>query len=75
MRRYLADIREELGLSQRSVAERLRISAGAYSLIENDRRQSDMNLSTLNSLAEALSISPEELFRLEQDYRSKRGSA
>lgn len=53
MRKWLKDIRTELGLSQAAFAERLRISEAAYSLIERGLRQKKVDVEFVVTVAEA----------------------
>ncbi len=57
MRTYLKELRENLNLTQLGVAQKLNISEGSYSLIENGKRQSDMTISMAQKLASIFDVS------------------
>ena len=59
MRRYLKELREKSGLSQKQTAEVLAISQNYYSMIENGERQKDLDLSIVTKLAEIFNVSVE----------------
>lgn len=61
MRSYLKEIREQLGLSQQDVAEKLGISLSYYSLIESGNRQKSMELITAQKISMVLNISIESI--------------
>ena len=75
MRNYLINMRQQRNLPAQDVANNMKISPSAYSLIESGKRQQDMTISVMNKLASVFKIPPEEIFRLEQDYRAQRDTA
>lgn len=75
MRYYLHDLRLRDKLTLKQIADKLAITAQAYWAIEQGRRQSDMTLSTMERLAAAFNVEPEDIMRMEQQYRSSRDIA
>lgn len=54
MRQWLKKIREDLGLSQRTVAEKVGISQNYYSSIETGERGKPLNVDIAKKIAEVL---------------------
>ena len=59
MRKWLKDLREEKGLTQQNVAEKLDIAQQYYSCIENGERQKDLSLSIIVKIAETFGVTIE----------------
>jgi Predicted transcriptional regulators len=75
MRGYLKKLREDRGLSQQDVAEKLAVSRQYYSLIENGDRQPNMDITLGAKLASALGVSMQAIITAETDYISSRQEA
>ena len=75
MRDYLLNVRKRTKQTLRQVAEKMSITEQAYSHIEKGVRQTDMTLTTIERLASAYDMTPEEIMHLEQDYRAQRDTA
>lgn len=56
MRKYLKKLREEKGLTQQEVAEKMGMRPNYYCMFETGSRQADMNLSIAEKLAEVFGI-------------------
>ncbi len=65
MRDYFVRLREEKGLSQQNVADKLGISRQYYQMIETGDRQKKMDLSIAGGLASILGVSLMEILKLE----------
>ena len=66
MRNWLKKLREENGLSQEKMAERLGVVQGYYSMIETGERQKNLDLSLAIKLAEILGVSVEYIVEQEK---------
>ena len=66
MRKWLKRIRDEKGLSQGAMAEKLGVVQGHYSMIENGERQKNLDLSLAIKLAEILGVSVEYIVEQEK---------
>lgn len=69
MRQYLKSIRNQQGLSQAELSEKIGISQNYYSLIENGERQQNMSLALLQKFADAFGIPLTELIAAENQYK------
>ena len=56
VRQYLKKLREEKGLTQQMVAEKMGIGQSYYSDIELAVKQTDMSLSTMQKLSEVFGV-------------------
>lgn len=56
MRQYLKKLREEKGLTQQMVAEKMGIGQSYYSDIELAVKQTDMSLSTMQKISESFGV-------------------
>lgn len=63
VRKELKKLRIDYDLSQKVMAEKLGISAGAYSLIENGKRHG--NSKTWEKIKEILNISDEKMWEIQ----------
>ncbi len=70
MREWLKELRQERKLSQQDVAERLKITQQYYALIENGKRQSNLDLVMISRLSEAFDVSIGYIIEQEQKIRS-----
>ncbi|MBR2181533.1 MAG: helix-turn-helix transcriptional regulator [Oscillospiraceae bacterium] len=66
MRKWLKKLREEKGLSQERIAEKLGVVQGYYSMIETGERQKNLDLSLAVKLAEILGVSVEYIIEQEK---------
>ncbi len=69
MRQYLKKLREEKGLTQQEVAEKMRIGQSYYSDIELAVKQADMNLSIAEKLAEVFDIPVAQIIEEEKKLK------
>ena len=69
MRKYLVEKRNELGLSQQDVADKIGVSRQYYGLIENGDRQKDMDISLLEKISIAFGIPFSELVEMERSHK------
>ena len=67
MRKWLKVLRENKGLSQTNMAEKLGLSRQGYSNIESGKRQADLNLSITSKLANIFGISIDEIVQMEKE--------
>lgn len=67
MRDWMKKKREELNLTQQSVADSIGVSKQYYQLIESDKRQQDLCTSLIMSLANCFNMSAIEIVNLEND--------
>ena len=65
MRSYLRDMRNEMGLSQGTVADKMGVAQNTYAMIELGERQVDMSLSVIKKLSNAFGVPIE--FIIEQE--------
>ena len=70
MREWLKELRQEKRFSQQDVAERLKITQQYYALIENGKRQSNLDLVMISRLAEAFEVSIGYIIEQEQKMQS-----
>lgn len=56
MRKWLIELRNNSGITQSMMAERLGLSQSYYAQIETGERQADMNLSTACKIADIFNI-------------------
>ena len=70
MREWLKELRQEKKFSQQDVAERLKITQQYYALIENGKRQSNLDLVMISRLSEAFDVSIGYIIEQEQKVRS-----
>lgn len=56
MRNYLKKLREEKGLTQQEVAEKMGMRPNYYCMFETGSRQADMNLSIAERLSEVFGV-------------------
>ena len=61
MREYLKRIREEKGLTQQYIAEKLGISQNYYCDIENGVRQKELKVNILTKLSQVMNVPIETL--------------
>lgn len=61
MREYLKRIREEKGLTQQYIAEKMGISQNYYCDIENGVRQKELKLNILTKLSQVMNVPIETL--------------
>lgn len=69
MRKWLRVLRENKGLSQTNMAEKLGLSRQGYSNIESGKRQADLNLSITSKLANIFGISIDEIVQMEKEKK------
>lgn len=69
MRDWLKQLREEHGLTQKQVGEKLDISESYYSYIEAGDRQKVMDISLARKLSNIFSISVEQIVEFETTGR------
>lgn len=69
VRQYLKKLREEKGLTQQEVAEKMRIGQSYYSDIELAVKQVDMNLSIAEKLAEVFDIPVAQIIEEEKKLK------
>ncbi len=74
-REYLKLLRNNQNVTQKDIAALCGMSKSAYCMIENGVLERDMKFSTLEKLAVAYHLTPEQILHLEQDYRDQRDSA
>lgn len=67
MRKYLINLRNEYGLSQQDVAQKLGISRQYYQMIENGERQKHLALPLASSIATLYGISVIDVERYERE--------
>lgn len=67
MRQYLVDLRQEKGLSQQDVANRLGISRQYYQMIENGERQKHLALPLASGLAVLFDVNVMDIERYERE--------
>lgn len=67
MRQYLFDLRQEKGLSQQDVANRLGISRQYYQMIENGERQKHLALPLASGLAVLFGVNVMDIERYERE--------
>jgi DNA-binding XRE family transcriptional regulator len=66
MREYLKKLREEHDMSQHDVAKAIGITRQYYEMIENGKRQKQMDITLVTSLARVFSVSAEEIINNER---------
>lgn len=69
MREWLRSIRSEKQLTQLEMGQKMGISESYYNLIENGARQTNMDISTISKLANALEISVADIIKYEINYK------
>lgn len=69
LRKWLKKLREESGLSQQQVADRLNITRQYYQQIEAGDRQQKMDITLSSKLSELFGISTEEISIKERKIR------
>lgn len=69
MRTWLTKLRQKRKLSQADIAAMINVSQSYYSLIENDARQSDLNLSTAEKLSKIFKISLKKISEYEKERK------
>lgn len=62
MRGYLKALRDERGMSQQDIANKVNITRQYYSLIEGGERQQRMDVTLATKLADAFNISPQRIY-------------
>ena len=67
MRGWMKSKREELGLTQQSVADKLGVSKQYYQLIEKGERQSDLCVSLIMGLATCFNMSAVDIVNFENE--------
>lgn len=65
MREWLKAQREEHGLTQARIAEKLGISEGYYSYIENGERQKRMDITLVTKLSDIFHLSIQQIVEFE----------
>lgn len=75
MREYLAKLRTAMGVSQQAVADAMGISSQYYSLIENGKRQENMDITLILALAKVFDVSPQVIFDAEHALHQESGAA
>jgi putative transcriptional regulator len=66
MREYLKKLREEHDMSQQDVANAIGISRQYYEMIENGKRQKQMDITLVTALARVFNVSSEEVISNER---------
>lgn len=66
MREYLKKLREEKGLNQQEMADKIGISKQYYSLIENGERQKKMDITLVSAIATICGVSVEKIIEFER---------
>lgn len=67
MRRYLRELREELGYTQLEISKKLNISESYYSLIENGERQKKLDMTMTKKLADIFGVTLEFIYDHERE--------
>lgn len=67
MRRYLRELREELGYTQLEISKKLNISESYYSLIENGERQKKLDMTMAKKLADMFGVTLEFIYDHERE--------
>ncbi len=67
MRRYLRELREELGYTQLEISKKLNISESYYSLIENGERQKKLDMTMAKKLADIFGVTLEFIYDHERE--------
>lgn len=70
MREYLKHLREEKGLTQESLAIKMRLSRAYYVRIENGQRQKNISLDLLSKLAVVFNVPVTDLIAEETKLQS-----
>lgn len=72
MRKYLTELRNKRGLTQKDVSSKLGISESYYNLIEHGERQKDMSVILLHGLSQVFKVSLKSLADKEIDFINRR---
>ena len=70
---YLKKCREDRGLTQSDVAEKLDISESYYSLIENGKRQPKMKIDLAEKLSNIFGVTIEYIMEQEKEKKARWG--
>lgn len=70
MREYLKKLRSDKNMSQKAVADELKISQNYYSSIECGTRQKDLDLSLILKLSELFDVTVEWIIEQEKKCKS-----
>ncbi len=69
MRTWLKKLREQHGLSQKEISERLSIKPNYYSMIENGERQKRLSMELAQRIADVFGISLDYISEQESEVR------
>lgn len=67
MRDWLKKLRDDIGMSQRNVADKIGISQQYYALIENGERQKKIDIELAQKLADIFGVTLEFICEHEKD--------
>ena len=67
MRDWLKKLRDDIGMSQRNVADKIGISQQYYALIENGERQKKIDIELAQKLADIFGVTLEFIYEHEKD--------
>lgn len=67
MRDWLKKLRDDIGMSQRNVADKIGISQQYYALIENGERQKKIDIELAQKLADIFGVTLEFICEREKD--------
>lgn len=68
MRDWLVDLRKSLGLTLREMGEKLGVSESYYLMIEQGKRQRNMDITFISRVAAISGKSEAKILKLEKEY-------